>query len=98
GNFLVSAQITDNAGNMVGIAKAGVGTLILNNNANSYTGVTTLSGGILSVASIGNGGTASAIGASSADASNLVLESGRLSYSGGDATTDRGFTLVNGGP
>ena len=47
--------------------------------------------------SIGNGGVASAIGQSDADPSNLVLEGGTLQYAGSDATTDRGFTLVNGG-
>src|SRR5690606_32987179 len=36
--------------------------------------------------------------ASSSDSSNLVLENGTLRYSGGTASTDRGFTLVNGGP
>ncbi|AEG50605.1 outer membrane autotransporter barrel domain protein [Sphingobium chlorophenolicum L-1] len=98
GNFLVSSQIVDNGADAVGVSKAGVGRVTLNNVNNSYTGATTLSGGTLTVASIGNGGAASAIGASSADAANLVLESGTLSYSGGTATTDRGFTLVNGGP
>jgi fibronectin-binding autotransporter adhesin len=96
GNFLVSSQVVDNGG-AVGVTKAGTGRVTLNNTANSYTGATTLSGGTLTVASIGNGGAASAIGASSADAANLVLESGTLSYIGGTATTDRGFTLVNGG-
>ncbi|QDC39312.1 autotransporter outer membrane beta-barrel domain-containing protein [Sphingobium fuliginis ATCC 27551] len=98
GNFLISSQVVDNGGDAVGVAKAGTGRVTLNNVNNNYTGATTLSGGTLTVASIGNGGAASAIGASSADAANLVLESGTLSYSGGTATTDRGFTLVNGGP
>ncbi|WP_375196824.1 autotransporter-associated beta strand repeat-containing protein [Sphingobium sp.] len=98
GNFLVSSRVVDNGGDAVGVTKAGTGRVTLNNVNNSYTGATTLSGGTLTVASIGNGGANSAIGASSADASNLVLESGTLSYIGGTATSDRGFTLVNGGP
>lgn len=97
GNFLVSSQIVDSGG-AVGFTKAGPGLVTFNNDANSYTGATTLSGGTLSVTSIGTGGAASAIGQSSAASSNLVLESGRLSYNGVTATTDRGFTLVNGGP
>ncbi|QQO34452.1 autotransporter outer membrane beta-barrel domain-containing protein [Bradyrhizobium diazoefficiens] len=95
GNFTISSTITDNGG-AVGFTKAGTGLVTLNNN-NSYTGVTTVSGGTLSVTSIGNGGTNSAIGASSAASSNLVIESGTLSYNGATATTNRGFTLVNGG-
>src|SRR5690606_32602825 len=65
---------------------------------NTYTGVTTLSGGTLRINRLADGGMASSIGAASADASNLVLESGTLSYVGTtDTSTDRGFTLVNGG-
>src|SRR5690606_17318836 len=64
---------------------------------NCSTGATILSGGMLRVSSICNDGVASSIGASSADASNLVLEVGSLQYTGATAGTDRGFTLVNGG-
>lgn len=96
GNFTIASTIVDNGG-AIGFTKAGTGQVTLTG-ANTYTGATTLSGGTLTVGSIGNGGQASAIGASTADPSNLVLEAGTLQYTGGTATTDRGFTLVNGGP
>src|SRR5690606_27768241 len=87
----------DNGG-AVGFAKGGSGQVTLANGANTYTGPTTITQGTLSLSEIGNGGAPSSIGASSADPSNLVLEGGTLSYTGGTATSDRGFSLVNGGP
>ncbi|MDR6842178.1 autotransporter-associated beta strand repeat-containing protein [Pseudoxanthomonas sacheonensis] len=94
-NFTIASTIIDNGG-AIGFSKGGTGRVTLSG-ANTYTGATTLNSGTLSVNTIGNGGAASAIGASAADASNLVLENGTLSYTGGSTTTDRGFTLVNGG-
>ncbi len=74
---------------------------------NDYTGSTTIEatddpatpevvavGGKLSVNSIANGGVPSAIGASSADAANLVLKGGTLEYTGPATTIDRGFTIA----
>ena len=96
GRFTIGSTIVDNGG-ATGFTKGGEGIVRLAG-ANSYTGVTTLSGGELQVASLANGGLASSIGAASVDSSNLVLESGTLHYVGGtDASTNRGFTLVNGG-
>ena len=51
--------------------------------ANAYTGVTTISGGTLSVGTLANGGSASDIGAASSSATNLVLNGGTLQYTGG---------------
>ena len=96
GVLIINSTIVDNGG-ATGFAKSGTGAARLNA-ANSYTGGTTLSGGRLDVAQLANGGVASSIGASSADAANLVIESGTLAYTGTvDAVTDRGITLVNGG-
>ncbi|MGL3820139.1 autotransporter-associated beta strand repeat-containing protein [Sphingopyxis sp. R3-92] len=96
GIFTIASTIVNNGG-ATGFAKSGSGTVRLNA-ANSYTGGTTLSGGRLEVAQLANGGAASSLGASSASAANLVIESGTLAYTGGvDAVTDRGITLVNGG-
>ncbi len=67
------------------------GSVILNP-ANSYTGVTTLKGGVLSVASLANGGINSPLGASSNAATNLVIDGGTLQASG-NSSTDRLFTL-----
>ncbi|RST53953.1 autotransporter-associated beta strand repeat-containing protein [Variovorax sp. DXTD-1] len=95
-NFTIASTIIDNGG-AVGFSKGGTGLVTLAG-ANTYTGATTVSGGMLSINSVANGGAASAIGASSAASSNLVLENGTLQYTGATATTDRGFTLLNGGP
>ncbi|MBZ9921685.1 autotransporter-associated beta strand repeat-containing protein, partial [Mesorhizobium sp. BR1-1-7] len=96
GTFTIASTIVDNGG-ATGFIKGGTGRVSLTG-ANTYTGGTTLSGGTLVVNSVANGGVASSIGASSAASSNLVIESGTLEYTGASATTDRGFTLVNGGP
>jgi len=64
---------------------------------NGYTGVTTITGGVLSVADLKNGGIASTIGASSNAAANLVINGGTLRYTGAGASTDRLFTLGAGG-
>nr|WP_280821664.1 autotransporter-associated beta strand repeat-containing protein [Mesorhizobium soli] len=96
GNFTIASTIVDNGG-AVGFTKAGTGLATLTG-ANTYTGATTLSGGTLAVNTIANGGVASAIGASTADSSNLVIESGTFRYTGASTSSDRGFTLVNGGP
>lgn len=95
GNFTVASIITDNGG-AIGFTKGGNGRATLTG-TNTYTGATTLSGGVLAINSLRNGGQASSLGMASADASNLVLEGGVLSYIGAGDTTDRGFTLVNGG-
>jgi fibronectin-binding autotransporter adhesin len=76
------------------ITKTGADTLTLGGTASTYTGVTTLGGGVLSVASINNGGLASSIGQSSADPANLVFNGGTLRYaSTASQSTDRLFTL-----
>ncbi len=75
-----------------GLLRAGSGTLVLSG-LNSYTGVTTVSNGVLSVSSLANGGINSSIGASSNAASNLVLNGGTLSYTGSGSNTDRLFTV-----
>jgi fibronectin-binding autotransporter adhesin len=95
GNLAIASTIVDNAG-ATGFTKAGTGLVTLSG-PNNYTGATTVSGGALSVNSVANGGQASAIGASSATPSNLVLEGGTLQYTGGATSSDRGFTLVTNG-
>ena len=62
--------------------------------ANTYTGVTTLNAGTLSIATISNGGTASNLGAATSAAANLVFAGGTLKYTGVDAATDRNFTIT----
>lgn len=63
---------------------------------NTYTGPTTLSSGILSVATIGDGGVAGNLGAATNAPGNIVFNGGTLRYSGATAGTDRNFTIANG--
>ena len=98
GTFTIASNIVDNGGaTSFAAGGSGTGTVALTG-VNTYTGGTTVSGGTLAFSSVANGGSASALGASTADAANLVLENGTLRYTGATASTDRGFTLVNGGP
>ncbi|PWL18378.1 autotransporter outer membrane beta-barrel domain-containing protein [Falsochrobactrum shanghaiense] len=96
GTFNIASTIVDN-GAGTGFVKGGSGLVSLSG-ANLYTGATTLSGGTLVIDTVANSGTASSIGAASADSANLLIESGTLRYEGATAQTDRGFTLINGGP
>ncbi|NID14716.1 autotransporter-associated beta strand repeat-containing protein [Luteibacter yeojuensis] len=98
GTLVVNSTVVDNGGaTSFAVGGQGTGAVALNG-ANTYTGATTVSGSTLTFNSVANGGAASAIGASSNASSNLVLENGTLRYTGATASTDRGFTLVNGGP
>lgn len=79
-----------------GLTKRGAATAAIST-VNDFTGVTRVEAGTLSVATIGNGGAASAIGSSSAAPTNLVLAGGGINYTGATATTDRGFTYLSPG-
>ena len=80
------------SGSAVGITETGAGTWTFNN-SNTYGGITTLAGGILSTNSLAIGGSSSGIGNSAKTATNLVLTGGTLRYTGAGATTDRLFTI-----
>jgi len=98
GTFNIVSTVVDNGGATSFISGgSGTGTVALSG-SNTYTGATTVSGGTLLINSIANGGVASSIGASGNVSSNLVLENGTLRYTGATASSDRGLTLVNGGP
>jgi len=88
------SDFSSNLTGAIGFTQSGTGTTILNA-ANSYTGVTTISGGTLSVSSIGNGLADSNIGKSDKLATNLVFGTGTLDYTGARATSDRAFTINN---
>ena len=87
-----SGAIANGAANMT-LTKDGTGTQILGG-TNTFTGVTTLTGGTLSVATIGDGGVAGNLGQAAATASNLVFNGGTLQYTGVSASTNRNFTLT----
>jgi len=76
--------------------KLGTGTQVLSG-ANTYVGVTRISGGVLSTPLLANGGAASGIGASTSAAANLVLDGGTLQYTGTGSSTNRLFTLTTNG-
>jgi autotransporter-associated beta strand protein len=92
GTLTVSGNISGNHP-LAGIEKLGVGTVILSG-ANSYTGTTTVSAGRLVVSSLGNGVTASSVGAAGLAPANLVFATGiTLGYAGAGETSGRGFTM-----
>ena len=75
-----------------GLTKSTAGTLTLEGNS-AYAGVTSVTGGKLTVASLGDGVSASALGVSALTPANLLLSTGvTLGYAGAGETTGRGFT------
>jgi autotransporter-associated beta strand protein len=90
----VAIPISDD-GTAWDISKGGDGALVLSG-ANTYTGVTRVEGGTLSVSSLANAGAAGNLGQyAAAGAGGLILTGGTLQYTGATAATDRGFTLSN---
>ena len=92
-----SGKISNVAAGVTKLTKTKAGTLSLLT-ANDYTGATILAGGVTSVNLLANAGVASSIGAASVAPGNLVLSSttlntsATLNYTGGTATSSRGFT------
>jgi fibronectin-binding autotransporter adhesin len=80
---------------LLALSKIGAGTLTLTGTDSSYSGATTISGGVLSVQSVADGGSNSSIGAGS----SIVFDGGTLQYAntGVDGSTNRNVTLNAGG-
>ncbi|MEO7934195.1 MAG: autotransporter-associated beta strand repeat-containing protein [Chthoniobacterales bacterium] len=101
GNTLISGSVsngTNVSGFTLSLIKSETGTLTLSNN-NSYTGITTINGGVLEAAVLASGSSNSSIGASSNAAASLVFgaPAATLRYTGSsNVTIDRGFTLSSG--
>jgi fibronectin-binding autotransporter adhesin len=90
--FTYNSIIANNGAGTGGLRKAGLGTVVLGG-ANTYSGPTAVENGLLSTNNLKDGGTASGIGNSPADAANLVLNGGTLRYTGGAQSTNRLFTV-----
>jgi fibronectin-binding autotransporter adhesin len=95
--YSITSGGANNIAGGTGLTKTGGGTLTLSGGANTYTGVTTVSGGILNVAALANGGSPSDIGAASAVANNIVLNCGTLRYAGPGVGINRLFSIGPGG-
>jgi fibronectin-binding autotransporter adhesin len=97
-NYTLTSSAGNNLGGTTSLTMAGSGTNTLTGGANTYTGVTTITGGgVLQVGTLANGGLASDIGAATSNATNLVFNGGTLQYTGTGANIDRLFSLGTGG-
>ena len=79
------------------LTKTNSGTLTISGTTNDYTGQTFVSGGVLSVADLSDGGLPSGIGASSSDPTNLVISGATFRYTGPSLSVTRGATMGAGG-
>lgn len=91
-NSLDSLTLNGVVGGAFAFTKAGLGTLILGNTSNTYTGSTIVSAGILSAANVGNSGAASSIGTNQTVTLGTASTAGQFNYTGSTASSNRIFT------
>jgi autotransporter-associated beta strand protein len=106
GNVANSGTLVFNRSNAQTVANViiGAGDLVHNGTgtttltaSSSYTGLTVINAGVLSVTSLADGGSNSGIGAATSAASNLVINDGAtFSFTGAATSTDRLFTVGTG--
>jgi fibronectin-binding autotransporter adhesin len=96
GSYTFDGLMLNGAGSprLFHLLKTGGATQTLTGSS-TYTGSTTLNGGVLAVPTLANGGLPSPLGASSALAANLTLGGGTLRFTGLSGSTDRSFTLTS---
>jgi fibronectin-binding autotransporter adhesin len=96
GDFTEISGIITNDATARGLTKDGPGLLVLSN-SNTYTGVTTVTAGTLSVSNLQNAGVSSNLGTyATAGAAGISLNGGTLRYTGSSGVSvNRGFTLNN---
>jgi autotransporter-associated beta strand protein len=75
-----------------GLAKSGA-SIVTVNTTNSFTGPVAITGGVLAIDNLADGGAPSSIGASPAAAANFTLNGGTLRLVGPQTNTNRGLTL-----
>ena len=94
---IMAAELGDNGASATSLLKEQGGTWRLTSTSSSYTGATSISDGVLEVVKLADGGQASSIGGSIADANRLGIgTNARLRYVGTGDSTNRLFTLSTG--
>src|SRR5439155_17427750 len=99
GNNTLTSVIPNPSSGSTSLTKAGAGTWVLGG-ANSFSGPVTISQGILSIATIANGGANSTLGASAASTAVMLGgngTTGTLQFTGASGSSNRTFTLATGG-
>lgn len=90
-----AVTVQDVVSGNVNLTKTGAGTLTLSA-ANTYSGVTRIDNGTLSVPALADGGQPSPIGSSAFNAANLLIGPATLRYTGASNIISRGITLQAG--
>lgn len=90
-----AVTVQDVVSGNVNLTKTGAGTLTLSA-ANTYSGVTRIDNGTLSVPALADGGQPSPIGSSAFNAANLLIGPATFRYTGASNIISRGITLQAG--